>query len=65
MALTKDGKRIDALQKRAGYEDNATGFAALLGIHANTLVKWKRGIVKRIKPIYWEKMEALAGASRR
>lgn len=58
--ITKIGKLIEALQRKAGFDGNDTGFAAEIGIHVNTLYKWKTGQVQRIKKGDWALMNALA-----
>lgn len=52
--------RIERFQQQAGFKGKDAAFAVAIGVHPNTLFKWKTGKRIKITPIYWEKMERLA-----
>ena len=64
MSITKQGREIGRLQVRSGLND--TEFAAAMGIHTQTLYKWKTGVTKKpLREVFWDKMRSLANASKR
>ena len=63
MPTTKQGREINRLQVRSGLND--TEFAAAMGIHTQTLYKWKTGVTKKpLREVFWDKMRSLAGRKR-
>lgn len=57
--LTKIGREIEALQARAGWGGNDVGYAVALGVHPNTIYKWKVGD-RKVRNIWWDKMRRMA-----